>query len=85
MTHGTRVRGRATRKWAGDGRIMNNRIDALNDDDDADQRPSPFGDDAGPLTWRIFAWRAGLILVLSAISLILLLAGSLLVMWMYRR
>ena len=64
---------------------MNNRIDALDDDDTDQSRPSPFDDDAGPLTWRIFAWRAGLILVLTVISLLLLLGGSMLVMWMYGR
>jgi hypothetical protein len=65
--------------------VMNNRIDAL-DDDEADRSPpSPFDDDAGPLTWRIFAWRAALILVLTVISLLLLLGGSMLVMWMYGR
>jgi hypothetical protein len=51
---------------------------------DGAERPSPFDDDAGPLTWRIVAWRAGLILVLSVISLTLLVAASWVVMRMYR-
>jgi hypothetical protein len=63
---------------------MKNASQHLDYDSDA-ERPSPFDDDAGPLTWRIFAWRAGLILALAAISLILLVGGSMLVMWMYGR
>lgn len=55
------------------------------DYDSGASRPSPFDDDAGPLTWRIFAWRAALILVLTLISLLLLVGGSMLVMWMYGR
>src|SRR4029453_17096510 len=41
-------------------------------EDDPDRQPSPFSDDAGPLTWRIVAWRAGVVLLLATISLLLL-------------
>jgi hypothetical protein len=53
------------------------------DGDDA-RAPSPFADQDGPLTFRIVAWRAGLLLLLAVVSLTVLVSASWVVMRMYR-
>lgn len=71
-----------------DGELMPDppaKLDYDTPDDDDRGPPSPFDDDAGPLTWRILAWRAGLILLLTIVALTVIIAASWVVMRMYRR
>ena len=58
---------------------------AHGDEDEAPEPLSPFADQPGPLTWKILAWRAGLILLLATIALIVLIVASWMVMLLYRR
>ena len=57
---------------------------ARDDDAAAAPAPSPFDDQTGPLTFRVFAWRAALVLLLGIISLTVIVSGSWIVMRLYR-
>jgi hypothetical protein len=53
-------------------------------DEDSPPPVSPFDDQTGPLTFRIIAWRTGLIVALAIIALTLLVTGSWIMMRLYR-